>query len=172
MSDVGIRVMLQATDPLIEPGGSVTFNEILIDVALILWIVLALIAIIGSLALLPRLLRGLRGLEESTDEFLKKAIPVLDQSQQLLDQVGGVAASLVDDVERIDRTVIRATTSVESMLELAEDRVSEINALLEVAVEETEETFFSTAAIMRALRLGGRGRRKRRSARSERRRLG
>jgi hypothetical protein len=58
------------------------------------------------------------------------------------------------------------------MVELAEDRVSEINALLEVAVEEAEETFFSTAAIMRALRLGGRGRKRRRSPRAERRRLG
>ena len=68
--------------------------------------------------------------------------------------------------------MIRATTSVESMVELAEDRVSEINALLEVAVEEAEETFFSTAAIMRALRLGGRGRKRRRAPRAERRRLG
>ena len=66
----------------------------------------------------------------------------------------------------------RSATSVESMVELAEDRVSEINALLEVAVEEAEETFFSTAAIMRALRLGGRGRKRRRSPRAERRRLG
>ena len=110
--------------------------------------------------------------ETMSDELLRKAVPVLDQSQQLLDQVGGVTASLVDDVERIDRTVIRATTSVESMVELAEDRVSELNALLEVAVEEAEETFFSTAAIMRALRLGGRSRRRRKVSRAERRRLG
>jgi hypothetical protein len=90
----------------------------------------------------------------------------------LLDQVGTVATSLADDVDRIDRTVIRATSSVEGMIELAEDRVSEINALLEVAVEEAEETFFSTAAIMRALRVGGRGRKRRKTTRTERRRLG
>ena len=149
-----------------------TFYEILVILSLILWIVLSVVAIGSILALLPRLLKGLRGIEEMSDEFLKKASPVLDQSQQLLDQVGVVATSLVDDVERIDRTVIRATTSVESMVELAEDRVSEINALLEVAVEETEETFFSTAAVMRALRLGGRGIKKRRATRAERRRLG
>ncbi len=149
-----------------------TFYEILVILSLMLWIVLSLVAIVGGLALLPRVLKGLRDIEEMSDAFLKRAVPVLDQSQQLLDQVGVVATSLVDDVERIDRTVIRATTSVESMVELAEDRVSEINALLEVAVEETEETFFSTAAIMRALRLGGRGKRRRRATRGERRRLG
>ena len=149
-----------------------TFYEILVILSLILWIVLSLITIVSVLIVLPRLLRGLGKIEEVSDEFLKKAVPVLDQSQQLLDQVGVVAASLADDVERIDRTVIRATTSVESMVELAEDRVSDINALLEVAVEEAEETFFSTAAVMRALRLGGRGRKSRKVSRAERRRLG
>jgi hypothetical protein len=150
----------------------VTFYEILVFVSLILWIVLSLGAIISMVSLLPRLSKGMRQLEVMADEFEKKAFPVIEQSQQLLDQVGAVTTSLVDDVERIDRTVIRATTSVESMVELAEDRVSEINALLEVAVEEAEETFFSTAAIMRALRLGGRGRKQRRTSRAERRRLG
>jgi phage-related protein len=155
-----------------EPGGSVTFYEILVNLSLILWIVASVTAIFGMLALLPRVLKAFGQIESVSDEFRRKAIPVLDQSQQLLDQVGTMATSLVDDVERIDRTVIRTTTSVESMVELAEDRVSEINALLEVAVEEAEETFFSTAAIMRALRLGGRGRKRRGMSRAERRRLG
>lgn len=149
-----------------------TFYEILVIVSLILWIALCFVLIVGVLLLLPRMLAGRRHLEEIWDELHRKVGPLLDQSQLLLDQVGVVAASLADDVDRIDRTVIRATTSVESMVELAEDRVSEINALLEVAVEEAEETFFSTAAIMRALRVGGRGRKRRRTSRTERRRLG
>ena len=155
-----------------ETGGSVSFYEILVFISLILWIVLSLVAIVSMLALLPRVLAALRQFQESHEEFLKKAFPILDQSRQLLDQVGTVATSLADDVERIDRTVIRATSSVEGMVELAEERVSEINALLEVAVEEAEETFFSTAAIMRALRLGGRSRKRRKLSRAERRRTG
>lgn len=149
-----------------------SFYEILIRVSLILWIVFSTVAVVGVLLLLPRMVSAMRQMEELSTEFLRRALPVLDQSQQLLDQVASVTTSLVDDVERIDRTVIRATSSMESMIELAEDRVSEINALLEVAVEEAEETFFSTAAIMRALRLGGRSGRRRRSTRAERRRLG
>lgn len=149
-----------------------TFYEILVIVSLILWIALCLTLIIGVLVLLPRMLAGRRQLDEMVGELNKKLGPLLDQSQVLLDQVSVAAASLADDAARIDRTVIRATSSVESMVELAEDRVSEINALLEVAVEEAEETFFSTAAIMRALRVGGRGRKRRRTSRAERRRLG
>jgi uncharacterized protein YoxC len=150
----------------------VSFYEILVFISLILWIALSLVAIVSMLVLLPRVLAVLRQFQESHEEFLKKAFPILDQSRQLLDQVGTVATSLADDVERIDRTVIRTTSSVEGMVELAEERVSEINALLEVAVEEAEETFFSTAAIMRALRLGGRSRKRRKLSRVERRRTG
>jgi len=150
----------------------VSFYEILVFISLILWIALSLVAIVSMLVLLPRVLAALRQFQESHEEFLKKAFPILDQSRQLLDQVGTVATSLADDVERIDRTVIRTTSSVEGMVELAEERVSEINALLEVAVEEAEETFFSTAAIMRALRLGGRSRKRRKLSRVERRRTG
>ncbi len=149
-----------------------SFYEILVFISLILWIALSLVAIVSMLVLLPRSLAALRQFQESHEEFLKKAFPILDQSRQLLDQVGTVATSLADDVERIDRTVIRATSSVEGMVELAEERVSEINALLEVAVEEAEETFFSTAAIMRALRLGARSRKRRKLSRGERRRTG
>jgi len=150
----------------------VSFYEILVRVSLILWIVFSGVSLVGLALLLPRMLNTMRQVDEMSTEFLRRAVPVLDQSQQLLDQVGSVTTSLVDDVERIDRTVIRATSSLESMIELAEDRVSEINALLEVAVEEAEETFFSTAAIMRALRLGGRAGKRRKVSRAERRRLG
>ena len=143
-----------------------TFYEILVIVSLVLWIVLSLGAIISMVALLPRISKGMRQLEVMADEFEKKAFPVIEQSQQLLDQVGAVTTSLVDDVERIDRTVIRAPTSVESMVELAEDRGSEITAPVEVADDEAEEPFISTAAIRRALRLGGRARKRRRAPRA------
>ncbi len=149
-----------------------SLNEVLVIVSLILWILVSSIATVGLLLLLPRLLRLLRQAEELHGAFQKKAVPVLDQAGQLLDQLGTVTTSLADDVEKVDRTVIRTTESVERMVELAEERVSEINALLEVAVEEAEETFFSTAAIMRALRLGGRDRKRRKLSRGERRRLG
>lgn len=149
-----------------------SFYDWLVIISLILWILVSGIAIVGLLVVLPRVNAVLGRLEEHQRRFDERIVPLAEQAQGVLDQVGTVTASLVDDVERVDRTVIRATESVERMVEVAEDRVSEINALLEVAVEEAEETFFSTAAIMRALRLGGRSRKSRRLSRRERRRLG
>jgi hypothetical protein len=150
----------------------VSFYDVLVIVSLILWVLISSIAIVSVLVLLPRTLNSLRQFEQIQEKFDLKVIPVLEQAQGVLDQVGTVTTSLADDVDRVDRTVIRTTESVERMIEVAEDRVSEINALLEVAVEEAEETFFSTAAIMRALRLGGRSRKRRRLSRGDRRRLG
>ena len=149
-----------------------SFYEVLVIVSLILWILFCSVAIVGLLVLLPRVIAVLRNLEHHQARFDEKVVPVLDQAQGVLDQVGTVTNTLVDDVGRVDRTVIRATESVERMVGVAEDRFSEVNALLEVAVEEAEETFFSTAAIMRALRLGGRSRKRRRLSRGDRRRSG
>lgn len=149
-----------------------SFYQVLIIVSLILWILLSSVAIIGLLLLLPRLLRLLRQLDGLHGAFYEKALAVLERADGLLDEISVVMTSVSDDIDRVDRTVVRATESVESMIELAEDRVSEINALIEVAVEEAEETFFSTAAILRALRPRGRSRKRRKLPRGERRRLG
>ena len=51
-----------------------------------------------------------------------------------------------------------AGESTERMVELVEDRVTEVAALLEVVQEEAEETFLTTASLLRGLR--GRGRKK------------
>ena len=149
-----------------------SFFDVLVIVSLILWILVSGAAIVGLIVILPRLTSVLRRFERHQDRFDEKIVPVIEQAEGVLAQVGTITTSLVDDVDRVDRTVIRATESVERMVEVAEERVSEINALLEVAVEEAEETFFSTAAIMRALRLGGRSRKRRRLLRRDRRRLG
>ncbi len=151
-----------------------SFYDVLVMVSLILWILIGLGVIVSVPLLLPRLLGAMRQLEQLERAMVEQAAPLLEQSQHVLDQVGKITTSMADDVDRVDRTVIRTTESLERMIELAEDRVSDINALLEVAVEEAEETFFSTAALMRVLRPGSRSRRRRRRSHSnsERRRLG
>ncbi len=149
-----------------------SFYDVLVMVSLILWILIGLAVLVSVPLLVPRMLGAMRYLERLEDVMAHRATPLMEQTQQLLDQVGKITTVVADDVDRVDRTVIRTTESVERMLELAEDRVSEINALHEVAVEEAEETFFSTAGILRALRPGSRSRRRRGLTRSERRRLG
>jgi hypothetical protein len=62
------------------------------------------------------------------------------------------------------------------MIDLAEERASDLNALLAVAQEEAQETFFSLAGLVRTVRgLTGKGKGRKRSRRflgRERRRYG
>ncbi|MDH3297488.1 MAG: hypothetical protein OEM23_02820 [Gemmatimonadota bacterium] len=147
------------------------FQEILILAALIIWTVIGAGLIPTLLFAVPRILRTHRELNRLTEAVGNRALPVIDQSEEILEQLSRISAVLVADVEVVDRTIIRAAESLERIVELAEDRVTEVNALVSVAVEEAEETFLSTAGLLRALRVV-RGRKKRRIGIRERRRFG
>jgi hypothetical protein len=145
--------------------------DILVVSSLILWIILGVGVLVSIVLLVPRAVSALRQFDEIGEGLARRSDSILNRTDSLLETTQQIATSLVNDVEAVDRTVIRATESVDRMVQLAEERVSDINALLEVAQEEAEETFFSTAAFLRTLR-GGRSRRKQRVAKRERRRLG
>ena len=146
------------------------FQEILILTALIIWTVIGAGLIVALLAFGPQVRRTLKEIDRVADIVTNQALPVLEHSQEILEQMSRVSTVLMADVEVVDHTIIRAAESIERMVELAEDRVSEVNALVSVAVEEAEETFLSTAGLLRALRLG-RGKKRKISTR-ERRRFG
>lgn len=147
------------------------FQENLILVALIIWSVLGAGMILMLVFIGPQLRRTMREIDRASDVVTSGAVPMLEHTEEILEQLSRVSAVLVADVEVVDHTIIRTAESVERIVELMEDRVSEVNALVSVAVEEAEETFLSTAGLLRALRLGRR-KRKRKIGTGERRRFG
>lgn len=148
-----------------------SLQEILILAALIIWTVLGAGMILTLVFVGPQIRRTLREIDRVADVVTNRALPMLQHSEEILEQMSRISAVLVADVEVVDHTIIRAAESIKHIVELMEDRVSEINALVSVAVEEAEETFLSTAGLLRALRLGRR-KRKRRIGTGERRRFG
>jgi len=136
-------------------------------IGLVTWIVLSVGALISMALVLPALKR-MFGTMQRLDRVLEAAEgniePTLDRLQRVTDDVQFVTSSLRMDVEAVGRTVERATDSVESVLEMAEERAAELNGLLEIVQEEAEETFLSTASVLRAIR-GARGRERGRSGR-------
>ncbi len=147
------------------------FQDILILTALIIWTLLGAGLIFALLTVGPQTRRTMREIDRVADVVTNRALPVLEHSEEILEQLSRVSAVLVADVAVVDHTIIRAAESIERIVELAEERVSEVNALVSVAVEEAEETFLSTAGLLRALRLGRR-KRKRKIGSGERRRFG
>ncbi len=144
------------------------FYDILVIIALILWILIGSGILVSLVVLVPRLTRTLTELDALSDVIVNRLLPVLERSESVVDQVGRLSEAALADMELVDRTVVRATDSLERMLDVAEERVSEVNALLSVAFEEAEETFLSTAGLLRAVRGAGRKSRRRRKKKGSR----
>jgi hypothetical protein len=94
----------------------------------------------------------------------KRSRPILGQLEQAADNANYIATAVRSDTERVSQSLERATDSLSAIVELAEERAIEISGFLEVVQEEAEETFFSTASLLRGLRasrlIAGRGHRR------------
>lgn len=132
-----------------------TFYEILVHTALVVWTLIGLGLLVGTAMILPQLLRTMRAVDDMADVVKTSAQPVLEQSEQVLEQLSHITTVISDDIEIVDETIVRAADSVERMLELTEDRVAEMNALLTVAIDEAEDAFVATAGFVRAIVPGG-----------------
>lgn len=136
-------------------------------IGLVLWIVLSLILLVGLVLAMPafrRLDRLLDRLDRMLDRADREMDPTLDRLRRAADNAAYITSAVRTDVEAVGDTVEQAAASTQRMLEMAEQRAIEINGFLEVVQEEAEETFLSTASLLRALRGGGRGRRGRKRA--------
>lgn len=124
-------------------------------VALILWILMSLV-ILGGLALAFPTLRRMSDLLHRMERVFARAErdmePVIEHLRRSADDMDYVTSAIRSDVESVGDTVDEAARSTRRMLRMAEQRATEINGFLEVVQEEAEETFLSTASLLRALR--------------------
>ena len=141
------------------------FYDILVLISLILWIIFGSGLIISLILIVPRILRAFSEFDRVTDAITNRMLPIMERIDGTAQDVAKITDAAMASVERIDETVGNVTDSVERMLDVAEDRVSDVNALVTVAVEEAEDTFLSTAGILRAIR--GRDVRKKRRDRRQ-----
>ena len=138
--------------------------QVLIVVALVLWILVSLALLVGLFWAAPTLRRLsalLRRLDRVLDRTERDLGPVLEHVRRSADDLDYITSAVRTDVEEVGDTVEQATETTRRLLALAEERALEINGFLAVVQEEAEESFYSTASVLRALRSrrGGRGKR-------------
>lgn len=80
--------------------------------------------------------------------------PVIGNMKGISDDVRAMTQSVRGDVERVNETVTEITERVQRALVVSEERLGEFNALLEVAQDEAERLFVSTASTVRGVRRG------------------
>ena len=149
-----------------------SFYDFLVYASLILWILFGTGLILSLILIVPKILRAFGSLERAGEAFNHRILPIMERVDIAAQDIAKITDAAMSGVERIDETVDHVTDSVDRLLGVAEDRVSEANALVSVALEEAEQTFVSTAGLINAVRGGfggGRDRRKRKRRRKRRR---
>jgi uncharacterized protein YoxC len=80
--------------------------------------------------------------------------PIMRHASTIADNVNYITTSVRVDVQKLSQTVAAANQKLMLSVELAEDRIKDLNALLAVVQEEAESAFISTASTVRGVRTG------------------
>jgi uncharacterized protein YoxC len=80
--------------------------------------------------------------------------PLMRHASSIADNVNYISTSVRVDIQKVSQTVAAANQRLMSSVELVEERIKELNALLAVVQEEAESGFVSTASTLRGVRTG------------------
>lgn len=108
-------------------------------------------------------------ISDTLDRIYGDINPLMRHASSITDNLDYITTSLRVDVQQVNQTVASANQKLLKAAELAEDRINELNALLEVAQEEIEAVFVASVSTIKGVGTGaatfarGRGRKARRA---------
>jgi uncharacterized protein YoxC len=80
--------------------------------------------------------------------------PLTKHASTIADNLDYITTSVRVDMQRVNQTITAANQRLREAAELTEQRMQEFNALLKVVQQEAEDTFVSTASMVRGVRKG------------------
>jgi uncharacterized protein YoxC len=95
-----------------------------------------------------------KAIRQMIEKFEGDIAPLLRHANAIADDVNYVTTSIRVDVQHVNQTVAAANRRLLEAVDKAEARINDFNALLEVAQEEAESAFISTASTVRGIRRG------------------
>jgi phage-related protein len=120
-------------------------------------VIMALTVIVFVGVLIPvalKLRKAAPMLKQMLDKFYDAAQPIIRHADAIADNVEYISTSVRVDIQQVSKTVAAANQSLMRTVEAAEDRVNQLNALLEVVQEEAESAFVTTASTIRGVKTG------------------
>jgi hypothetical protein len=96
----------------------------------------------------------IRKVEEQGQKLRVDLAPAIHNVTTVSENAVAVSKSVRGDVDRLSGSVTAATEKLQQAAKVAEQRVGEFNALLEVVQEEAEELFIGGASALRGARTG------------------
>jgi hypothetical protein len=121
--------------------------QIVIALALLLLGAGAIVAALAARRAYRKALRQIEKLRLDLDPLLRGANTVGEN-------VARISAAAREEADRVQRGLVAAQARAEAAAAVAERRVGEFNALLDVVQEEAEELFIGTASTLRGARAG------------------
>lgn len=98
--------------------------------------------------------KSYKKISDLLDKVYADINPLTKHASTIADNVDYITTSVRVDMQRVNQTIAAANEKLREAVELTEQRMSEFNALLKVAQQEAEDTFVSTAAMVRGVRKG------------------
>lgn len=120
-------------------------------------IVIALVLIVIAVSLVPAAWNSrkvYRRINKAIEDINDRSSPLFEHARNVVNNLDYVSTAVRADVERLQSTVADAQTRLLRATDLAEQRVNQFNALLEVVQDEAEDLFIDTASTIRGVKAG------------------
>lgn len=119
--------------------------------------VLTLTFLALSAALIPAALnvrKTHKKISDTLDRIYGDINPIMRHASSITDNLDYISTSLRVDVQQVNQAVASTSQKLLKAAELAEDRINELNALLEVAQEEIEAVFVASVSTIKGVGTG------------------
>jgi uncharacterized protein YoxC len=119
--------------------------------------VMTITVIILTAALVPaawNFRKSYKKVSEMLDKIYGDINPLMRHASAIADNVDYITTSIRVDVQQVSQTVAAVNQRLQDALEGAEDRMKQLNALLDVVQEEAESAFVTTASTIRGVQTG------------------
>jgi uncharacterized protein YoxC len=98
--------------------------------------------------------KSYKKISELLDKVYADVNPLMKHASTIADNLDYITTSVRVDIQKVNQTIAAANQRLQEAVDLTEERLQEFHALLRVVQEEAEETFVSTASVVRGMRTG------------------
>src|ERR1700686_2279431 len=98
--------------------------------------------------------KSYKKISDMLDKIYGDVNPLMRHASAIADNVDYITTSIRVDVQQVSQTVAAVNQRLQDALEGAEDRMKQLNALLDVVQEEAESAFVTTASTIRGVQTG------------------
>jgi uncharacterized protein YoxC len=119
--------------------------------------VMTITVIILTVALVPaawNFRKSYKKVSDMLDKIYGDVNPLMRHASAIADNVDYITTSIRVDVQQVSQTVAAVNQGLQDALAGAEDRMKQLNALLDVVQEEAESAFVTTASTIRGVQTG------------------